>query len=475
MLQAIYEKFSDVLANDWVTVMTNWSDRVALCREYARGDHRQEITSEMAQLLRISETDVLDHFNANYMQKVIDGMADRLIVSQMAVGDESAQEWVDGLLKVNRWDGLQMDLHEAIVRDGDSFVMAMWNAEKSRTELVHELAYDGDWGMIPIYARSNRRDLHAAAKVVGMGDDEYLVYFYYADRVETYTSTKAGGDLDPYVVDGAESHVQVWDVGMFPLVHYANRPNTMTGLGSSELIPGIPLNDVINRTIMSMVAASELSAFQIMYVIGAAAPAEVTPGMIMEIGADGIDKNEVAMPSVGTMSQNSPVPFLEVIDSMIDKISDVTSTPIHLGSVAQSGEALKQREVALLAKVRRAQVKLGNKHEDVLMLAAGVTRTYGRDAPALEDVSTVWMDAQVRNDKEVVENAERTFGVTNDVELYLENISPVYGWDAEERMKILQRVQQQRVDVLSFQGLGRPIDRAQPLNFAPVLDAEVSA
>jgi hypothetical protein len=464
--------FSDQLANDWVTVMTNWSDRVALCREYARGDHRQNITPEMAALLRIDETDTLDHFNANYMQKVVDAMADRLIVSQMSVGDEAGQVWVDGVLKANRWDGMQMDLHEAVVRDGDSFIMAIWDEATGRVRMVHELAYDGDWGMIPIYARSDRTELYAAAKVVGMGDDEYLVYIYYHDRVETYISTSVHGDLQPYVnpssssspSNGEESHVQAWAVGRFPVVHYANRPNTMTGLGSSELIAGIPLNDVINRTIMSMVAASELSAFQIMYLIGAAFDGKVTPGMVMVIGGDGIDKETMMMPEVGTLSQNSPVPFLEVIDNMVDKISDVTSTPIHLGGAVQSGEALKEREVALLSKVRRAQVKLGNKHEDVILLVADVARVFGvGDVPVLDDVSAVWMDAQVRNDKEMVENAEKTFNVTNDIELYLENISPVYNWDAEQRSSILERIEQQRRDVLTFAS-------APALNFEPVLN-----
>ena len=466
MIHEIYQMFSDVLSNDWVTQMTEWSDRVHLCREYAMGDHRQEITSEMAQLLRIDQTDVLDHFNANYMQKVIDAMADRLIVSQMAVNDDMAQVWVDDLLRVNRWDGLQMDVHEAVVRDGDTFVMAVWDEARGRVRLSHELAYDGDWGMIPIYSRSDRRNLHAAVKIVGVGDEEYMVYVYHADRVETYKADSEHGGLHPYVMDEAESHVQSWIVGQFPVVHYSNRPNTMTGLGSSELIAGIPLNDVINRTIMSMVAASELSAFQIMYLIGAEAPSKVTPGMIMNIGKEGIPKDEVQMPVVGTVAQNSPVPFLEVIDSMIDKISDVTSTPIHLGSAAQSGEALKQREVALLAKVRRAQVKLGNRHEDMITLAANVARVYGTMAvPVVDTVNTQWVDAQVRNDREVVENAVTTFGVTNDVELYLQNISPVYGWTEDDRSEILDRITQQRRDVLSFAA-------APPLNFDPVLNSE---
>lgn len=466
MISQVHEMFRDVLPTDWVTTVDIWSKRVKLFREYHEGKHRSTITTEMAQLLRIDQTDVLDRLNANYMQKVTDAMNDRLIVSELSVGDEFGQAWVDTLLEDNRWDELQIDLHESYIIDGDTFVMVSWDEEMGSVKLTQEEAYNGDWGVIPIYSRSDRRRMHAAVKVVGVGDDAYKVWVYHRDRVEVYMADDSAGQMTPYVEEGMDSHVMPYPADVFPLVHYANRKNKSTGLGCSELLNAVPLNDVINRTIQSMVAASELSAFQIMYVIGAEADADVTPGMIMNIGKEGIDKDSYYMPQVGTLTQNSPVPFLEVIDSMIDKISDVTSTPIHLGGSSQSGEALKQREIALLAKLRRAMVKIGNRHEDMVKLASRVARVYGvGGAPVIDRASVGWMDAQVRNDDDIVTNAEKTYKVTNDVQLYLENVTPVYGWSEDERTDILRRIQQSRLDVLRFSAVPE-------LNFGAVLDAE---
>lgn len=480
MLSVIYEMFRDVVASDWQTQIDLWSKRIKLFREYHAGDHRSTITAEMAELLRIEQTDVLDRLNANYMQKVIDAMNDRLVVTEMRADSDEAQAWVNKLLDDNRWDELQLDLTESCLSDGDTFMLVSWDDDAKMTKLTQEEAYNGDWGMIPIYSRWDKKTLYAAVKIVGSGyDDDYLVWVYYRDRVETYIGAKDGGDLRPHVIVGSEvdvddetPHIQHYDADgedVFPVVHYPNRRNKSTGLGCSELLNAIPLNDVMNRTIQSMVAASELSAFQVAYVIGAPAEGSIKPGTIINIGKDGIPGGPEGyhMPVVGTLTQGSPVPFLEVIDNMVDKISDVTSTPIYLGNSNQSGEALKERDKALVAKSERAQVKLGNKHEDSVTLAARVESVYSGRGVMLERVSAQWKDAQVRNEETVVASAKTTYDVTGDVQLYLEDISEIRGWTEDERTEILGRIQNATLNVLQFAQSQR-----EPLNFDPVLQSD---
>src|SRR5688500_13377528 len=64
--------------------------RVALYRDYERGDHRSVITTQMSKMLRLDEEEDtgLTDFNGNYCGIVIDKMAGRLHVSEITTGDE---------------------------------------------------------------------------------------------------------------------------------------------------------------------------------------------------------------------------------------------------------------------------------------------------------------------------------------------------------------------------------------------------
>ena len=96
-------------------------------------------------------------------------------------------------------------------------------------------------------------------------------------------------------------------------------------------------------------------------------------------------------------------------DFFISQISTISSTPVPagMGGDSQSGEALKQREVRLLGKIRRFHVQGGNNWEDVMRMANQYQRAYGgQGVPEIDAFTVRWVNPELRNDMEIRERAK---------------------------------------------------------------------
>lgn len=450
-LLAIQEKLGNLVNDTWADDMQSWGERVKLYRDYAEGNHRAKMTAEMKALLRVSG-DQTDQFNDNYCDMVVQSMNDRLTVDAIRSDDDAANDWSAGLLRENRFDGLQMDVHEAAIRDGDTFVLLSYDNDESRVRMTHEPAYDGSEGMFVVYDRQ-RRGIEVAVKIWEISEEEKQVNLYYRDHIEKYISDISGESLklmeeaaDPSIKRNEEGHA-IWKAGVIPVMHFRNRANQRTTRGVSELAAIIPLQDGLNRTFTSMVMVSELSAFQIKIALGFYAPANLSPGMWVEIAPDGLSKDQVADAKV--MEQAQLVPFINQANFIINQMGSVSRTPLPqlMGGDSQSGEALKQREVGLLGKISRFHVRAGNVWEDGLSIAQKIQMAYSSTKPpSVERWSTVWDDPQVRNDAEVVQNALAVRDAVGDEE-FLRLIAPVFGYDDSRIADILEQKAQATANI----------------------------
>ena len=436
MLTAIQNELTGLVRSTWASDVQTWGERVALYRQYAAGDHRAKLTAEMRAMLRVDDNR-LDRFNANYCGLITQAMSDRLTVTAIEGSDSAATEWAQGIMDANRFDTLQMDAHEAMLVDGDTFVMAAWSESESRVIWAHEPAYDGDYGMIPVYDRT-RRKLIAAVKIWYEGNSK-LVNLYTPGAIKKYTwegsvETPPKWALNLKVTEDWTDQQNA--ANGVPIIHFKNRASTYSWHGESELVNAIPLQDVLNRTITSMVMTSELSAFQILFATGFNPPAALRPGVIIKV--DVPTSKEDHEPKLTPLQQATLVPFIEEANFIIDQISSVTQTPLlsSMGGSSSSGEALKQRETGLIGKVRRAQVRGGNAWEDTMSLSARMQKAYGTSPTDSKSWKTVWQDASPRNDAAVVDNAVK---VRDDVgpREFLRLISPVYGYDEKKIEAIL--------------------------------------
>jgi hypothetical protein len=386
---------------------------VALFRDYYGGAHRLKLTREMKAMMQITDAR-LDRYNDNYCEMVVDVMADRLALDTIrpAGSDDfdEAQAWAVTVLERNRIDALQIAVHEAVLRDGEAYVMVQYSEDG--ITLARELAWDGKAGILPVWDKRGEK-LVCAVKVWTEVDTQ-RVNIYYVDRVEKYDVLSDGNlrqiAIEETVRDGMTPGV--------PLIAFRNR-----GGGRSELTNVIPLQDSLNRTLSSMVMSAELTAFSMLFAVGFEPPASITPGMVIHAGMlengkpvkpETLEEAQAysAMQSTYKLQRIEAGDLSQLIgqaEFLIDQIATVSNTPIpsQMGGSTQSGEALKQRDARLLGKARRAQVQLGNAWEDVLWQAWKQQVVFGVALPPRVDGWTArWKSAEVRSDSDVRETAK---------------------------------------------------------------------
>lgn len=436
----------DLARDAWVTDNEIRGKKVARFRRYADGEHDANMTIEMKNLLRISVNRDTSEFTSNQCDNIIQTMTDRLHVEGIEGQTAEATKWSAEVLDFNRFDGLQIDAHEATIRDADSYVLVEYDNDEQMPYFCHEPAWDGRCGMMVIPQSDNQKELAAAIKVWNETRSAYAdtlrANVYYPDRIEKWVTGESGQLTRyddpkmpgvwpiPWLLDGEALGV--------PAHHFRNKSRGGSGFGLSELEDALPLQDGLNRTMNSMVFAAELTAFRIFIAKGFKPPAAITPGMIVGILSEGggpITKEQVA--DFTAIDGADIEQYLKLADWFIGQMEDVTRTPDMKTKANLSGEALKQSEVKLLGKVRRFQVKAGNVWEDVMATAQRVQMAYGKTKPPENKRwRTRWQDPQMRNDLEVLQMAQ---GVREDVgtKEFLRILAPILGYDESKIDEIM--------------------------------------
>lgn len=458
----VLNKLSSVVtvSTDWVTETDARGRKVAKYRRYQEGDHDQKLSEDMRKLLRLDDIDAEKSLTMNYMDVVIQTMDDRCILQTVEADTKAASDWAQEILDDNRYDALQAEVHEAAIRDGDSFLMVSWDENPDAIDfaqtggsvrLTFEEAYDGKTGVIPVYKSRNRREMVFCLKI--WQEDDYKndstailtrINVYYPDRVEKYFIRGMGG-IEQWTgaPEAPEEPVQAWTdrrgnpIGI-PIIHFRNAGRQ--NFGRSEISTVVGVQDALNRTFYSLIIASELTGFPIYKALGFEAPNAITPGAIVEVGKDGIGNGETAdfdMVNSGDLSQLSLV-----LDKFTNRIGTISRTPapeFGAGGAADSasGEALKQREIGLLGKVERFMSRAGNAWEDALVLAARVTAAYGKKpVPAFRRFYARWLPAEIRNDTQIVDNALKLQELFGDMQT-LRAVASVYELDEAKIKAIL--------------------------------------
>jgi hypothetical protein len=368
---------------DFVETLRQFGARISLYRDYEEGEHRGSMTDKMRQMLRLTadETGIND-FNSNYCSIIVDKFAGRLEVSTIK-GTESA-EWVQALLEHNDWVSLQVATFRAAVRDGETYIMV----DPTDLSWSSEPAYDGFSGMVCIFEDDMEpvwackiRSTDQEIELPGSGFNETMILTVY----QPYSITKWVGisgtnevfplnnEPVPVEVDGGQvelgfTNVIPWPLAKPPIVRVLNKYDNYNTVGRSELRPAIPLQDALNRTLHSMVSASEFSAFSIKYSIGIAIdPVDITPGGVINLLVTPSDSDEPILSEevakflqsvkVGEFKASPMNEYIEQIIQIVKEISQVTSTPLYgvTTTGVLSGEALKQLEIGLVTKCKRFQ------------------------------------------------------------------------------------------------------------------------
>lgn len=453
-LDAIRKLLPKGLAGDaWARDSEIRAGLVALHRRYLDGDFDANMTPEMRNQLRIPEGREL---GANHCELVVSSMSDRLAVTGITGDTDAATAWLQEIADWNRFDGLQVDLHDAVLTDGDTYLMVDWDNDNAQVRWTHEPAYDGIEGVIGIPLKRGSPDLACAVKIwheTGVTfADTLRVNVYLPGEIRRFVQRGAAGTgLEPYTEDGGEAVLRWVDkLGRalpVPIVHFANRRRA--GFGISELSNVIGQQDQLNRTTHSIAMTTELSGFPIRWMKGWKPDAGIAPGMFLviappKVNSDGsvaavteAQAKHLDAIEVGTFEQADITPLLSAYDKTKAELAETTRTP-GAGGVSDdaSGESRKQYEVGLLGKISRFHIKIGNDWENAAALSVVIHDAFASTkAPATSRWRAKWKSPALRNDNDVITQAvalEKLAGLR----AALEHAAQVTGWD-EDKIKEL--------------------------------------
>lgn len=380
-------------------------------REYYDGEHDAQLTDRQRRYLQIKDG---SEFNINLCPVVVDSLVERLEVTGFAdkdLGETLWQWWV-----LNRMDGVQKDVHTAAIRDGDTYVIVEWDEESSAPAMSHETAYDGTSGAklhygsergVPVFASKRWRTESDNGADAG---HRRRLNLYFPDRIEKWVSDQR--TFEGAWVKFTDDEESTWPIPWVdtdgqplgvPVIHFRNQGRGYN-FGRSELADAAPVQNALNKSVIDLLSAADTAGFPIMYMLGEdPSLLSVAPGAIVYSEKPA---NEVKF---GRLESSNLEPMSRLVDQFKITMAQVTRTPVSsfqiIGGNRPAEGTLKQEEAGLIAKAEDRQVYFGNSWEDVMRLGVRLFNTFGagglaEDAP----VSTVWADAQIRNEKEHLES-----------------------------------------------------------------------
>jgi hypothetical protein len=392
-------------------------------REYYDGDHDTLLNERLKKFLSVKGDE--EEFNFNLCPIVVDALAERLKVTGFDTGDsdqgQTMWEWWDA----NNMDGKQGIVHMSAVRDGDHYTLVEWDNDNKRPKLSNELACTGGEGVKVHYSQENKGEIDYASKrwiaKTGDGAGKFRrMNLYFDDHVEKYQSSEGEyeGNWRPYIdppmpgaAVGTEQPGELGACGWYwwtdtgeqsgkplgvPIVHFKNKDQGYDW-GQSELKDIIPQQNALNKSVIDLLASSDVAAFRILVGRGDKWNAlSIYPGVIA---------NSEKPPSEADLTAiegEDPAKLIAVVDKFTMTIAQVSRTPISYFQTSKERPAegtLQQEESGLVAKAEKCQTDFGNSWERMMVIARRLANAFGNAKMDEEQsIDVQWKEAQTRNE-----------------------------------------------------------------------------
>lgn len=364
-------------------------------RDYYYGEHETMLTDRLKEFLQLNAGITFDH---NYLAIPIDVLAERLKVIDFECEDEAQKELLGVWWNQNRMNAKQFDVHATAARDADTYVIVEWSSATGQPVITHELAYDGTNG-VEVYYGDGSQDKIAAIKKwrvekgPGSAADQRM-NVYYADRIEKYILKPQGMDISwrEYTDESNPVFPIPWvDSNRKPLgvpVFHARNRSLGNDYGVSDLKDLIPVQDLLNKSVIDLAAAADAQGFSVPTLTGDIPP----EGLVMSPGTLWHAANPAA--KFGHIPPGDLKGLIETVEKAILRISQISRTPLSYFQVTghiASADTQKSGEAGLLAKAESSSLSLGNFWEDVMGFCRTLSNTF--DRTSLNEtvrISTVW-------------------------------------------------------------------------------------
>lgn len=377
---------------------------IQLAKNYHKGVQTVYLTARAQEFLALnSQVD----FRLNICQTIVTAVQDELNLigfdtteTADAEGRKKQSQWASNLWQLNRMDSKQNDVHEAALRDRESFVIVDWDPDEKRPRMTFHERYvsteaggDGT-GCWMVYENDDiNQPAVAAVKQWSETVDEngQLVTrmrrtVYYPDRIERWVYES--GDWHHFGEEGKWKIPWVTGKGKnakpigIPVIHFRNE-----GL-APEAWEAIPMQDAINKIMVDILASADTTGFRIFVALGWI---PTTDGR--DLASDGSNALSIAPGQVIGTTKAKDVASFEAIEGadvtplmntlveIIAIAAQITATPVSrfiMTKQLAGADTIKEQDKPLQRKAKKRRVLFGNGWEDVMTIARKLDNLYGR-------------------------------------------------------------------------------------------------
>ena len=378
----------------------NYQRRVLWARAYHDGATGTQLTDRLREFLGNNA----DNFRLNLCRTVVSAVTEKLSVESIndstAASDQGSElaDWLWEQWTLGRLDEMQDEIYEAVVRDGEAFLLLDWSDDEQRVTFTPHPRYTSP----EVSALTSGDGFGCKAKYEQDDPNQTLLYVskywteydermrpvsrrndYYPDRIGKFVFGK-GGWL-PYAPEPEVAWVDAAGQPLgIPAAHFRNVAD------APEAMDAWPVQDAINKLFLDMLADADVSVFRLLVAFGwypttdgkelksdMSNALRLKPGVIVGSSA----KPDAA--SLTAIEGGNVESLMNAIDKLIVWLAMVTDTPLgrfQLKLQVRSSDTLDAEEEPLNVKIEKRQVRFGNAWQRVFALAARIAVTFGNVA-----------------------------------------------------------------------------------------------
>lgn len=403
-------------------------ENIQLSRDYYNGiQDTSFISARVREFLNLHPNVT---FRLNVCQSVVQALANELELTGFdtdeAVGIDGQKpqaDWAAAIFETNDIAALQTDVHEAALADRETYIIVEYDPVKGRAVMTHnprlvttEAGGDG-MGAVIVYEND---DIHQSPEYAvkqwietvydknGNPHTTIRRTVYYPDRIERFVYDYGWQQFTDFEKPWPEPCLNV-DGGALgiPVVHFPNKSL------ASEHWEAIPPQDAINKTLVDVLAANDLTAFKSFFGFGFYPTVDgklpkPDGSNLMKIGPaqfNGTSK----MPSEASLqiidgADNTPL--MESLKDLVMFVAQITDTPVTrfiTSAQIASSETIMAQKQALRDKARNRRARFGGRWGQCFEIARMLTNLYG--GTSLDE--TVRFSPLWRSDKTLDEIADK--------------------------------------------------------------------
>ena len=400
--------------------------RVQLYEDYFEGKHPLAFATS-----RFSKTfgGVFDALSDNWCEIVVDAAVERMTVEGFRFGDDDSDDEAWEIWQANGLDASSIMAHEIAVTCGESYAMVAPGPTERRGILrrskpgIPIITIEHPAEMIVECVPGQPLARRAALKKARDDDGRvyanvylpYGVYKFQAVSEAPRVALPAGVQLDPGIEFARQwaphptEPIVANPSGVVPVIPLLNKPRLRGLRGRSDLVPVIPLQNVINKILADGIIASEFAAFPQRWATGIEThddddnPIDLSQ-FLSDVARVWVERDPNA--KFGAFAAADLQNYVTLIEMGVAHVAAHTRTPPHymVGKVVNVAEgALKACETGLVSRVKRKHIDMGESWEETQRVSF-LTMGNGKKAGESK-AETKWRDPESRSDAERVDAA----------------------------------------------------------------------